>query len=358
MNRKDRRAAGKRGQGAAPPRAPSGGPHAAALYAEAIRLHQAGRLAEAAALCREVLAAAPDHVGGLHLLGSIAQQSGRPDQAAEHFRRVIALQPDIAAAHIGLGGALAVQGSIAAAARAFEQALALAPEQPKPAEFARIFLSLANLAKDRRDWARRPRFIGARSPSILRWRRRTTISAPCCSRAASSRPPRRNSRRRWRSPRTVRELWRSARDLVQGQPAVAGGGRARERGLARARASADAVRGRWLGQFGSRSDADGHARIGDGARHRAGTSPDVVAPVVARCARWRMPGALRRSDACVWQRAGAPVLRQRVPLRGVAGRTAQGRAAGNARSWRPRPPARHCVRCNSRRSRATGRFHR
>jgi SAM-dependent methyltransferase/tetratricopeptide (TPR) repeat protein len=46
----------------------------------------------------------------------------------------------------------AVQGNIAAAARAFEQALALAPEQPRPAEFARIFLSLANLAKDRQDW--------------------------------------------------------------------------------------------------------------------------------------------------------------------------------------------------------------
>ncbi len=152
MNRKQRRAAQKRGPGPGSPAGPPGDAQAAALYANAVRLHQAGGLADAARLCRDTLALVPGHLGALHLLGTIALQSGRAAEAAEHFRRVISLKPDLAPPHLSLGHALVQQGEIAAAARAFEQALALKPEQPQPAEFASIFLSLAKLSTDRRNF--------------------------------------------------------------------------------------------------------------------------------------------------------------------------------------------------------------
>lgn len=47
----------------------------------AVDHHQAGRLAEAEALYRQVLQAAPDHAQALHNLGALANQSGRPQLA-------------------------------------------------------------------------------------------------------------------------------------------------------------------------------------------------------------------------------------------------------------------------------------
>ena len=51
--------------------------------AEAIAHHQAGRLAEAEALYRKVLATTPDHPSALHMLGVLAAQVGRNDVAVE-----------------------------------------------------------------------------------------------------------------------------------------------------------------------------------------------------------------------------------------------------------------------------------
>src|SRR5581483_2485845 len=47
--------------------------------AVAIQHHQAGRLDVAEEICREVLAAVPDHVDALHLLGVIASLPFVPD---------------------------------------------------------------------------------------------------------------------------------------------------------------------------------------------------------------------------------------------------------------------------------------
>lgn len=151
MNRKERRAARKRGEGAG--HGLPNTPPAAAMFAEAVRYHQAGQLAEAEACCRQTLVSDRHHVGGLHLLGTIAQQRGRFADAAVCFGEVIRLKPDIAAAHFELGRVLAAQGKIAEAAAAFERALVLAPGSSGAADYPKIFLGLVDLSKKQGDLA-------------------------------------------------------------------------------------------------------------------------------------------------------------------------------------------------------------
>jgi tetratricopeptide (TPR) repeat protein len=60
--------------------------------------HQAGRLAEAEAIYRQILSWNPNHAEALHLLGLIAGQHGNDDQAIDLIGRAIRLKPDLAAA--------------------------------------------------------------------------------------------------------------------------------------------------------------------------------------------------------------------------------------------------------------------
>jgi len=130
--------------------------------ADAFALHQQGKLAEAEAQYRAILAEAPDHPGTHHLLGVAQHQLGRHeaaldsitraialngdepnyhsnlgavyralrrfDDAVASYRRALVLKPDFAAALHNLGLALQQQGQLAAAQRAFEQALQLTPD--------------------------------------------------------------------------------------------------------------------------------------------------------------------------------------------------------------------------------------
>ncbi len=73
--------------------------------AEAFAHHQAGRLAEAQAGYREVLALDARNFDAENLLGVIALQSARPGDAAEHFARAVDIDPQNAAAHNNLGEA-------------------------------------------------------------------------------------------------------------------------------------------------------------------------------------------------------------------------------------------------------------
>ena len=52
-------------------------------------LHQAGRIADAQAICREILERAPRHFDALHLLGLTEYQLGRYEEA----HRLLALEP-------------------------------------------------------------------------------------------------------------------------------------------------------------------------------------------------------------------------------------------------------------------------
>lgn len=99
------------------------------LLAAAIGHHQAGRLAEAEALYRDILAFAPDHVDSLHLLGVIATQRGQYRDAIGLIDRAIAVKKTPAAEfHSNIGLAYRGLGQQGDAIRHFERALALKPD--------------------------------------------------------------------------------------------------------------------------------------------------------------------------------------------------------------------------------------
>ncbi len=100
-------------------------PEALAL---AIQHHQAGRLAEAEALYRQILAVQPQHPDALHLLGVIAQQVGRNDVAVDLIRQAIGLTPGNPAMHSNLGAALRGSGKLDEAVVAYRRALELQPD--------------------------------------------------------------------------------------------------------------------------------------------------------------------------------------------------------------------------------------
>jgi predicted O-linked N-acetylglucosamine transferase (SPINDLY family) len=97
----------------------------------ALQRHRAGRLAEAEALYRQIIAAQPEHAEAWHHLGVIAHQVGRDDLAVEWIRRAIGLRPNHAAAHCNLGEACRATRRFDEAIAAFQRALELAPDYPE-----------------------------------------------------------------------------------------------------------------------------------------------------------------------------------------------------------------------------------
>ena len=92
----------------------------------AIGHHQAGRVAEAEAIYRQVMAAEPDHPDALHLLGMLAHQAGRHEDALDLIGRAIERAPASAAFHNNLGEVCRVLGRLEEAMSHYRQALALA----------------------------------------------------------------------------------------------------------------------------------------------------------------------------------------------------------------------------------------
>ena len=64
-----------------------------AYFRQGQQLVATGRLGEAELLYRQLLAAMPDHVDSMHMLGVVALQAGQPDAALPWFDRAIALRP-------------------------------------------------------------------------------------------------------------------------------------------------------------------------------------------------------------------------------------------------------------------------
>src|SRR6185437_8148211 len=92
MNRRERRAADKRRDESARRTDALPGaarPGSAELAAEASRLRAAGRIDDARAICRQILAREPAHVPTLNLLGLMAQASGDHRGALKHFAKAI-----------------------------------------------------------------------------------------------------------------------------------------------------------------------------------------------------------------------------------------------------------------------------
>jgi len=97
----------------------------------AMQHHQAGRLHEAEALYRQILAQQPDHAGALAYLGVMAYQAGQYNAAVDLLRRAIASAPHWPDAHNNLGNVLHAKGLWDQAIAAYRQALAIKPDYPE-----------------------------------------------------------------------------------------------------------------------------------------------------------------------------------------------------------------------------------
>ena len=116
----------------AKPRDPAVGRNAALRrrLERAVGQHQAGALAEAERLYREVLALDPGQGDAAHLLGRIAQQDGRLAEAIALFDRAAAGRPEVPAFHNSRAVALMAAGRPLDALAAYDRAIALAPADP------------------------------------------------------------------------------------------------------------------------------------------------------------------------------------------------------------------------------------
>jgi len=89
--------------------------------------HQAGRLAEAESLYRQVLSRQPGDAAACFFLANVLRDAGRLDEAIEAYQRALTLQRDFAAAHVNLGTVWAMRHQWDQAIAAYRAALALQP---------------------------------------------------------------------------------------------------------------------------------------------------------------------------------------------------------------------------------------
>ncbi len=93
----------------------------------AFQHHQAGQLAQAEPLYRQILAQQPQNADALHYLGVLASQAGRNDVAVDLIRQALALKPNVPETHNNLGNVLSAQGHLDDAIASFRQAVFLNP---------------------------------------------------------------------------------------------------------------------------------------------------------------------------------------------------------------------------------------
>jgi len=103
----------------------------AQAFALAVQHFQSGRLAEAEALYRQILAVEPRHAEALHHLGVIAHEVGKNDVAVGLIRQALALKPNYPDARYDLGIALKDQRQLDEAITAYREAVTLKPEFPE-----------------------------------------------------------------------------------------------------------------------------------------------------------------------------------------------------------------------------------
>ena len=95
----------------------------ARLLERAQAAHRAGRLAEARALYRDILAAEPANTEVLYALAILAQQLGRPDVAVRRLEEALSHRPDFIEARIALGNSYLALGQLDQAASHLERAV-------------------------------------------------------------------------------------------------------------------------------------------------------------------------------------------------------------------------------------------
>jgi tetratricopeptide (TPR) repeat protein len=100
----------------------------AALFADASKLHQVGRIREAEYVYKQILAVQPDHFDCLHALGVALYQLGDYAEAVRLITLALKQKPQDAIAMNNLGSALAMQGRPAEALVSFSGAVAALPD--------------------------------------------------------------------------------------------------------------------------------------------------------------------------------------------------------------------------------------
>ncbi|MGQ9370212.1 tetratricopeptide repeat protein [Azospirillum sp. ST 5-10] len=131
-----------------------------ALLALAVKQHQAGRLAEAEALYRRVLARRPGHVGARANLGAALRAQGRVGAAVACLRNALMIDPGNAGVHYNTGNALRAAGVPGEAAARFAAAARLQPENAEAHN--NLGLTLRDLGRDGRAMAAFRRALAVR----------------------------------------------------------------------------------------------------------------------------------------------------------------------------------------------------
>ena len=116
----------------------------AALFQQASQAHQAGNMAEAERLYREVLAKVPGHTGALQMLGGLALQTGRNALAIDLLTRAIALDPRDPFAYCNLAVAATNLGDCKQAVAWYAKAIPLLGQKN---DLARAYFEMGNACK-------------------------------------------------------------------------------------------------------------------------------------------------------------------------------------------------------------------
>ena len=101
---------------------------AAKLLQQALVLHQAGKIVEAAAMYEQILDLQANNFDALHLLGILQRRQGQHVLALDLIRRAIAVNSGHAAAHSNLGNVLLDLEQPSEALLSYQRALVLVPD--------------------------------------------------------------------------------------------------------------------------------------------------------------------------------------------------------------------------------------
>jgi protein O-GlcNAc transferase len=111
-------------------------------FQQALAFHQAGRLAEAEQIYRQILKAQPRHFDSQHLLGVIYFQRGNPADAVRQIDVALRIDPQSASAHNNRGISLQTLKRFDEALASYDKALALKPD------YAEAFFNRGNALKE------------------------------------------------------------------------------------------------------------------------------------------------------------------------------------------------------------------
>ena len=107
-------------------------PDTSKMFAQALEHHQAGRIAEASQIYRDILAVDPNHADSLHLSGMVAHAAGDFPQAETLIGKAIKLQPRADIFLGNLGNVLRAQGKLDEAIVSYKKAIAANPRNATP----------------------------------------------------------------------------------------------------------------------------------------------------------------------------------------------------------------------------------